>query len=674
LQPVANLFFANMEELRRLKQQMMALQQAPAKPRLSERNLVEIIKKLMDSGSLPLYFSSNGKDFLTPTQLEEEILLEVRRQGRVNLIELPAVLGINIEYIERHSAFLLTYRKDLEIVDGQLISQGYMDVLAQEVDDLVALAGQVQISELAKRFALPSDYLRRHLSAREGSILHGQVKDAQVVTGMYLQRHYAKLRGTLRGCTEPISLKTFDVALVPQQLADMIKKGEVRGSQANLVFTPAVYTEAIEHTVQTLYKSSLHIDYDSVKRIVKVPTSAEARRMLNSIVPGGVHLETCYMDAGLIASFKQDVAVALTTHKVVKCRDHLEMPALMQTVDIPAVLGEMQDLWVLEDTIWSESALQEITQTFESVAKRIVEEAKTVVLPSKGAKKKGRGDAFSSSEVVNHLKKARCLEKYKLNDIEAGYDALAARLYGKVLALIDQAKETTRPSASAMRKKDTGTDLLDEFSLLQLCVKALTPISSHCTNVSALQAHISKAVLTPFYVNLMKKQLEHQGVEIAEEVKFVDRQKWTAALPDYLKQIFGRLGEAIRERRCEDFVAAVLEAKQDLPAVILQPLDKKKERVVLHKQRLALKEVLSQSLATSNSLEIAQTSLQLRLVDEFSVFLSIPQENWAVLLAVSAYEAVHGQDDVSRYARAVLDSAASDALDGLKEPLASLLK
>lgn len=663
-----------MEELRRLKQQMMALQQAPVKPRLSERNLVEIIKKLMDSGSLPLYFSSNGKDFLTPTHLEEEILREVRRQGRVSLIELPAILGINIEYIERHSAFLLTYRKDLEIVDGQLISVGYMDLLAQEVDDLVALAGQVQISELARRFALPSDYLRRHLSAREGGILHGQVKDAQVVTGMYLQRHYAKLRGTLRGCTEPISLKTFDVALVPQQLAEMIKKGEVRGSLSNLVFTPAVHTEAIEHTLQTLYKSSLLIDYDSVKRIAKVPTSTEARKMLNSTVPGGVHLETCYIDAGFLAALKQEVTVALTTHKVVKCREHLELPSVLQTVDIPAILGDMQDLWVLEDTIWSETALQELTQTFETVARRIAEEAKAVVQPAKGAKKKGKGDAFSSSEVVNHLKKARCLEKYQLNDIEAGYDALAARLYGKVLALIDQYKETSRPTASAVRKKDTGTDLLDDFSLLQLCVKALTPIATHCTNVSALQAHISKAVLTPFYVNLLKKQLEHQGMEVAEEVKFAERQRWTAALPDYLKQIFGRLGEAVRERRSEDFVAVVLEVKQDLPAVILQPLDKKKERVVLHKQRLALKDALTQALPTANALLIAQTSLQLRLVDELSIFLSIPQENWAVLLAVSAYEAVHGQDDVSRYARAVLENAASEALEALKEPLASLLK
>ena len=664
-----------MEELRRLKQQMMALQQAPLKPRLSERNLVEIIKKLMDSGSLPLYFSSNGKDFLTPTQLEEEILREVRRQGRVSLIELPAALGINIEYIERHANTLLTYRKDLEMVDGQLISTGYLDLLTQEVDDLVALAGQVQISELARRFALPSDYLRRHLAAREGSILHGQVKDVQVVTGMYLQRHYARLRGTLRGSTEPVSLKTFDVALVPQQLSEMIKKGEVRGNYANLVFTPAVYTEAIEHTVQTLYKSSLLIDYDSVKRIAKVPTSAEARKLLNSIVPGGVHLETCYIDAGFLAALKQEIVVAFTTHKIVKCREHLELPSVLQTQDIPALLGDLQDLWVLEDTIWSEAALQELTQTFEPVAKRIAEEAKIAVQPAKGAKKKGRGDAFSSSEMVNHLKKARCLEKYQLNDIEAGYDALAARLHGKVLALIDQAKETFRPAATAtIRKKDTGTDLLEDFSLLQLCVKALTPIASHCTNVSALQAHISKTTITTFYANLLKKQLEHQGVQVTEEVKFVDRQKWTAALPEYLQQIFSRLAEAIRERRCEDFVTTVLEVKQDLPAVILQPLDKKKERVALHKQRIQLKDALTQSLSASISLAIAQAALQLRLVDELSIYLSIPQENWAVLLAVSTYEAVHGQDDISRYARAVLDNADSETLEALKEPLASLLK
>lgn len=663
-----------MEELRRLKQQMMALQQAPVKPRLSERNLVEIVRKLMDSGTLPLYFSSNGKDFLTPAHLEEEILREVRRQGRVSLVELPPILGINIEYIERHASNLLSYRKDLELVDGQLLSHEYLDTLAQEVDDIVALAGQVQISELARRFALPSDYLRRHLSAREGRLLHGQVKDTQVVTGVYLQRHYARLRGTLRGCTEPITLKQFDATLVEQHVSQMIRQKEVRGSYSNLTFTPAAYTEAIEHTLQTLFKSSLIIDYDSVKRIAKVPSSNEARKLLNTLIPGGTHLETCYIDAGLLAALKGEITSALKTHKVVKCKEHLELPGALDILDIPALVGDLQDLWVLEDTIWSDTALQELTQTFESVAKRIAEEAKTALPPAKGAKKKGRSEALGSSELVNHLKKARCLEKYRLSDLEGAYEALAARVHSQVLALIEQAKDTVRPNPPASRKKDTGTDLSEEFSLLQLCVKALSAVSRHTISVSALQAHISKTVITTFYVNLLKRQLENQGVEVAEEVKFADRQKWLAALPEYLKVMLGRMGEIVKERRCEDFVTAVLEAKQDLPAVILQPLDKKKERVALHKQRISLQEVLTRTLPTAEFLTIAQVALQLKIVDELSAFLNIPLENWAILLAVSIYDSAHGQDETSAFVRAVLDNAGNEVLERLKEPLMSASK
>ena len=73
-----------------------------ASTRLNERNVVDIIKALLDSNKIKLIYTQDGKEYLTNEQLEREIKELLNEQGgRMNILEIPNHLNVSIEIIER---------------------------------------------------------------------------------------------------------------------------------------------------------------------------------------------------------------------------------------------------------------------------------------------------------------------------------------------------------------------------------------------------------------------------------------------------------------------------------------------------------------------------------------------------------------------------------------------
>lgn len=82
---------------------------------IQDRNLVQLI------------YTSDGKEYLTNEQLEREIRDTLSEQGgRINILELPQHIGVNIEIIERA---MDTYvkRNRVTLINNQLISAQYID-------------------------------------------------------------------------------------------------------------------------------------------------------------------------------------------------------------------------------------------------------------------------------------------------------------------------------------------------------------------------------------------------------------------------------------------------------------------------------------------------------------------------------------------------------------------
>jgi E3 UFM1-protein ligase 1 len=59
--------------------------------RLNERNVVDIVNKLLESKRLQLIYTQDGKEYLTQEQVRSEIISLVRDEGcgKMNLKDIP---------------------------------------------------------------------------------------------------------------------------------------------------------------------------------------------------------------------------------------------------------------------------------------------------------------------------------------------------------------------------------------------------------------------------------------------------------------------------------------------------------------------------------------------------------------------------------------------------------
>ena len=84
-----------MDELLALQQELAAVQSAKSSFKLSEPNIVEVVQKLAELGLLEVLYTTNGKEYVTPKRLLNEVEDEILAHGgRVNITELPPILSV----------------------------------------------------------------------------------------------------------------------------------------------------------------------------------------------------------------------------------------------------------------------------------------------------------------------------------------------------------------------------------------------------------------------------------------------------------------------------------------------------------------------------------------------------------------------------------------------------
>ena len=83
---------ATWEDIQKLQAELQRIQKSKTAQKLSERNCVEIVNHLMQTGAIDVLFTLDGKEYITPQQLDREIKEELNSQGgRLNIVELQQV-------------------------------------------------------------------------------------------------------------------------------------------------------------------------------------------------------------------------------------------------------------------------------------------------------------------------------------------------------------------------------------------------------------------------------------------------------------------------------------------------------------------------------------------------------------------------------------------------------
>lgn len=312
------------EEVKRLAADFQRAQLSVAKQKLSERNVVEIVTKLVNLKLIDVIYTLDGKEYLTHQELSKEIKDELLvNGGRINLVELQQLLNVDFSHIENKASEIIKHEKNITLVLGQLVDISYLDRIAEEVNDRLQDQGHVTIPELTKLYDLPADFLSEHLHERVGQIILGHVDtyDRDVIfTDSFITRMKAQIRGAFSAITRPtviqavMSRYSFQERLFYSILEELVNTGRLAGSisggrQEKAIYVPDIYTKSQNEWVDSFYKQNGYLEYDSLIRLgIADPKSFIKKRFKGEPI---TYLDTCCAGAGIKDQIEASVEEAL---------------------------------------------------------------------------------------------------------------------------------------------------------------------------------------------------------------------------------------------------------------------------------------------------------------------------------------------------------------------------
>ncbi|XP_008070327.1 E3 UFM1-protein ligase 1 isoform X1 [Carlito syrichta] len=270
------------DEIRRLAADFQRAQFAEATQRLSERNCIEIVNKLIAQKQLEVVHTLDGKEYITPAQISKEMRDELHvRGGRVNIVDLQQVINVDLTHIENRIGDIVKSEKHVQLVLGQLIDENYLDRLAEEVNDKLQESGQVTISELCKTYDLPGNFLTQALTQRLGRIINGHIdldNKGVIFTESFVARHKARIRGLFSAITRPTAVNSliskygFQEQLLYSVLEELVNSGRLRGTvvggrQDKAVFVPDIYSRTQSNWVDSFFRQNGYLEFDALSRL-----------------------------------------------------------------------------------------------------------------------------------------------------------------------------------------------------------------------------------------------------------------------------------------------------------------------------------------------------------------------------------------------------------------------
>ncbi|XP_015874238.3 E3 UFM1-protein ligase 1 homolog [Ziziphus jujuba] len=306
------------DELLELQRQFEFAQQAKSSIRLSERNVVELVQKLQELRIIDfdLLHTVSGKEYITPEQLRHEILAEIKKLGRVSLIDLADNIGVDLYHVEKQAQQIVLEDPGLMLNQGEIISQSYWDSVAEEINERLQECSQIALAELAAQLQVGSELIASMLEPRLGTLVKGRLEGGQLYTPAYVARVSAMVRGASRGITVPTNLSVLwsslqhllqemegasgvavDGSFFQSLFNGLLKEGEILGSlRAGVHWTPSVFAIAQKECIDSFYSQNSFISYEALQNLgISQPVS-----FLKSRYPEGTALVTMFVHPSLI--------------------------------------------------------------------------------------------------------------------------------------------------------------------------------------------------------------------------------------------------------------------------------------------------------------------------------------------------------------------------------------
>ncbi|EMP42445.1 E3 UFM1-protein ligase 1, partial [Chelonia mydas] len=204
--------------------------------RLSERNCIEIVAKLIAEKQLDVVHTLDGKEYITPAQISREIQDELHVcGGRVNIVDLQQIINVDLVHIESRANDIVKSDRTIQLVLGQFINE----------------------------------------------IIHGQIDQDNkgvIFTEAFVARHRARIRGLFSAITRPtpvtnlITRYGFQEQLLYSVLEELVNTGRLKGTvvggrQDKAVFVPDIYARTQSNWVDSFFKQNGYLEFDALSRL-----------------------------------------------------------------------------------------------------------------------------------------------------------------------------------------------------------------------------------------------------------------------------------------------------------------------------------------------------------------------------------------------------------------------
>ncbi|XP_062605346.1 E3 UFM1-protein ligase 1-like isoform X2 [Saccostrea cucullata] len=316
---------ADWEEVKRLAADFQRAQLSSTKQKLSERNVIEIVAKLVEQKLIEVIHTLDGKEYLTHQELAKEIQDElIVHGGRINLVDLQQILNVDFRHIEDKVTDMVKQDRSLMLVLGQLVDKNYLDSMAEEVNDKLQDKGYLTMVDITKQYDLPSDFVSSHIRDRVGKIIKGKLdsQDRDVIyTGAFITRMKGQIRGALSAVTRPTTVAMvmqrygFQERLFFNILEELVHTGRLKGNligrQEKMMYIPEIYTKAQNDWVDNFYKQNGYLEYDTLVRLgISDPVTFIKKRFKSEPI---IYLKRVCVGSGLMDQIESSMEEAVTT-------------------------------------------------------------------------------------------------------------------------------------------------------------------------------------------------------------------------------------------------------------------------------------------------------------------------------------------------------------------------
>ncbi|XP_057324396.1 E3 UFM1-protein ligase 1 homolog [Microplitis mediator] len=380
------------DEVKRLAADFQKAQLSSTLLKLSERNCVEIITKLIESNLLNVVFTADGKEYITPQHLEKEIRDELYISGgRIDLVKLTKILNVDFTQVSKIANEIEKHDKGVKIILGQLIDRSYMTKIVTQINDKLVQAGHINIAELTIHYDLPAEFLQSLVEKSLGKSIHGQ-QDKQdpkfFYTDNFIARNKCKVRGALIAITRPTPLTAIlGQCAVPERIFftifdDLHNAGETPGvltsKQINSgLYVPTIYTKTQSEWVDNFYKQNGYLEYDALTRLGINDGKSYIKRHFSQNTP--ILLESVAVGPAIIDQIDANIEEVIATNSFVDIYPLL--PSVFTPEDIEILLKDAlkrlkKNFHIFITTvIASEAFMNDLNNKLESIAELKAKEA-----------------------------------------------------------------------------------------------------------------------------------------------------------------------------------------------------------------------------------------------------------------------------------------------------------